>query len=332
MRPPVIAVTAGDPCGIGSEVILKAFASPLRPGASFIILGDGRVFRETARRLGRRPPRWRHASLQDAMSGTRDRITLVDLPSSGRFVPGRSSSAAGRAARAYLDAALALWRAGCLQGVVTAPVTKWAMQRSMPSFIGQTEYLAAALRIRRVAMMFASDQLKVVLVTRHVPIRGVSRRLTRAGVRDAVTLAHHSLREAFGLRRPRLAVCGLNPHAGEGGLFGQEERRVLGPALRQLRRAGMQLEGPLAADGLFATARRHDAIICCYHDQGLIPFKMTARDLGCQLTLGLPFPRTSPDHGSALDIAGRGLAHPGSMRYALKTCVRLATKQVRGVR
>jgi len=319
-------VAAGDPCGIGPEVILRALTSLPRANASFTILGDPRVFEETARRLRLRSPAWRVISFTEALAGTQDRLAFVNLGARVRFVPGRSSVAAGRASRTYLDAAVALWRSGGLQGLVTAPVTKWAIQRSVPSFVGQTEYLAAALGVRRVAMMFASPSLKVVLLTRHVPMRAVSSRLTRTGVRETVALTVRSLREAFGSRHPRLAVCGLNPHAGEGGLFGSEERRVLIPVLRELRRSGVRLDGPVAADGLFAAngSRTYDAILCCYHDQGLIPFKMAARDLGCQLTLGLPFPRTSPDHGSALELAGRGVAHPGSMRYAITLAVRLA--------
>ena len=133
-----------------------------------------------------------------------------------------------------------------------------------------------------------------------------------------------ALRRQFGLRRPHVAICGLNPHAGEAGRFGREEQRVLAPALRRLRRRGVRIDGPFAADGFFATRARYDAVICWYHDQGLIPFKLLARDAGCQMTLGLPFARTSPDHGSALDLAAAGGAHPGSMRYALRLAIQLA--------
>ena len=225
---------------------------------------------------------------------------------------------------------MTLGRTGQIDALVTAPVTKWAIERRLPRFVGQTEYLAQAFARHAAAMMFISDRLRVVLLTRHVALRRVPRTVTQALVRTTLRLTIDSLRAQFHLPRPRLAVCGLNPHAGEGGLFGQEEQRVLLPVLRQFRRRGLRCDGPVAADGLFADADRYDAVICWYHDQGLIPFKMAARDRGCQLTVGLPIVRTSPDHGSALDIAGRGVANAGSMIYALELAARLSARERAG--
>ena len=320
---PVIAITAGDPCGVGPEVILKSLAR-WRPASavSLLVIGGHRVFARTARRLGLRLPPWQAWSPDD----TRDRsarLFFLDCGSPEAFVPGRASWRAGRASLDYLDRALELWREGRIQALVTAPVTKWAVARIHSGFTGHTEYLAGALGARDVAMMFVSDRLRVVLVTRHIPLGEVPRSLAPGLLRTTIRLAAGALTAWFGVRRPRLALCGLNPHAGEGAAR-SEEARVMRPVLLALRRGGLRCDGPFAADGFFAAdAGRYDAVVCGYHDQGLIPFKLAARDRGCQLTVGLPFVRTSPDHGSALDIAGQGRAHPGSMRYALGLAVKL---------
>ena len=305
----MIALTSGDPCGIGPEVVLKAFlASPLALRRQLLVIGNLAVFQRTAHHLRLRLPSWQ----------------FVDCPTPGRFTPGKSSRDAGRAALTYLNTALGLWRAGRISGLVTAPVTKWSVAMAQPGFIGHTEYLAEAMRVRDVAMMFISDRLRVSLVTRHVPLGRVPQALTSRRLAVTIRLTDAVLAERFRIRRPRLAVCGLNPHAGEAGRCGSEERDRMIPVLQRLRRDGIRCEGPLAADGLFAGPIPYDAVICAYHDQGLIPFKALARDRGCQLSAGLPLVRTSPDHGSGLDIAGKGLAHPGSMRYALELAARLS--------
>ncbi|MBI2104730.1 MAG: 4-hydroxythreonine-4-phosphate dehydrogenase PdxA [Candidatus Omnitrophica bacterium] len=324
---PVLAITCGDPCGVGPEVLLKALAQARPPRRlRLAVIGDRIVFEETARRLRRRLPPWRVVRApQRPRPG--DSLTLIDCRRSDRFAPGRSSREAGAASLAYLEEALALWRAGSLGALVTGPVTKWAIRRVRPSFVGQTEYLARAMRIRDVVMLFVSDSLRVALLTRHIPLRRVAAAVDRGLVQRAARLTAEALSAAFRIPRPRLALCGINPHAGEGAPA-SEERRVLLPALRALRREGIRCEGPFAADGLFASlsAARppFDAVISPYHDQGLIPFKMVARDRGCQMSVGLPIVRTAPDHGSALDIAGRGVADPGSMRYALELAMRLS--------
>jgi len=218
-------------------------------------------------------------------------------------------------------------RRGVAQGLVTAPVTKWAVERARRGFKGHTEYLARAFGVANPVMMFASPLLRVVLLTRHVALRRVPSRVTPRLVRDTIRTTLGSLRREFGIRHPSLVVCGLNPHAGEGGLFGREERRVLRPVMREFLRRGVRLEGPVSADGFFADPLGYDAVVCWYHDQGLIPFKLLARDRGCQVTLGLPIVRTSPDHGSAMEIAGTGRAHPGSMRYAIELASTLVAKR-----
>lgn len=312
-----LAVTLGDPCGIGPEVVVKALRARPALARQSLVIGDRAVLERHP--LGRR--RWGVATLRSVRGRG---PWLLDLGHRAQFAPGRSSAAAGAASLAYLDAAVALRRAGVVRALVTAPVTKWAIDRVAPGFTGQTEYLARATRSGRVVMTFISDKLRIVLLTRHIPLRQVPGAVDAAALAAAVRLVAASLRRDFRIRRPRLAFCGLNPHAGEGGLFGTEERRVLLPAMRRLRRAGVRCDGPFAADGFFAGPSHYDAVVCWYHDQGLIPFKMAARDAGCQLTVGLPFPRTSPDHGSALDLAGQDRAHPGSMIYALDLAARLA--------
>src|SRR3990167_1758257 len=325
-RPPVVAVTAGDPCGVGPEVILKSLVR-WRPasGVCLLVIGDHRVFPRPAPQLRLRLPPWRVWSPDDAPDGPA-RLSFLDCGSPGAFVPGRASASTGRASLDYLDRALELWREGRIQALVTAPVTKWAVARIHPGFTGHTEYLAGALGARDVAMMFVSDRLRVALVTRHIPLFAVPRSLTPGLLRTTIMLTADALTAWFGIHRPRLALCGLNPHAGEGAAR-SEEARVMRPVLLALRRGGLRCDGPVSADGLFAgELSRYDAIICAYHDQGLIPFKLAVRDRGCQLTVGLPFARTSPDHGSALDIARQGRAHPGSMRYALDLAAKLTLR------
>ena len=326
-------VAGGDPCGVGPEVILKAVARPVRPPARIVLIGDLAVFEQTAKRLRLSLPSWTVVSPHTCTSPLRRRHTFIDVAHPWRFVPGQPSARAGAASLEYLDLAIQLLKQGRGDALVTAPVTKWAMARAPRRFEGHTEYLAQAFGVQEVVMMFVSESLRVALMTRHLALREVPSRVTRTRIRQTILMTAQGLERWFSIRHPRLAVCGLNPHAGEGGRFGDEERRVLRPILRACRERGMSVEGPFAADGFFRNFASqnfstYDAVLCWYHDQGLIPFKLIARDRGCQLTLGLPIVRTSPDHGSALDIAGQGRAHPGSMRYAIA----LATKLARAVR
>ncbi len=321
-----VAITTGDPCGIGPEVILGALRRARLP-ADLLIIGDLRVFEQAARRRRWPLPRWQVTS---AAAGPQPPAPLrfLDMRQHPPARPGRPTAADGAASLAYLDAAVRLFRQGEIHALVTGPVTKWAVLRARRSFVGQTEYLAEALRVREVVMCFVAERLRVALLTRHLPLRRVPRAVTPALVRMTARLTARALTQQFGIARPRLALCGVNPHAGEGNQ-GSEERRRLVPALRALRREGIRCEGPFAADGFFARLPgrdgEFDAILCAYHDQGLIPFKLLAGGRGCQMSIGLPLIRTSPDHGSALDIAGRGIASPVSMRYALALAIRLAS-------
>ncbi len=331
-KPPVVVITAGDPSGIGPEVIVKALARSrsgggARPaGATLIVVGDRPVFSQTAKAARQSFPSW---------------VRFLDLGHRDRFVPGRSTPAAGRASLRYLETAMSLMRSGQAQALVTGPLTKRSVEPWAKGFQGQTEWLAHACGASRVVMTFVAGRLRVALVTRHQGLRAVMRSMRPEELRETITVLAEGLRRSFGIARPRLAVCGVNPHAGEGGLFGEEEQRVMCPVLRALQRNGLRVEGPFAADGFFpgfvrrlqsapSAAAPYDAVVCWYHDQGLIPFKLVARDSGCQVSLGLPIIRTAPDHGSALDIAGRGVADPGSMRAAIALAVELLQRRSRG--
>ena len=316
---PAVAVTMGDPHGIGPEILLTSLARPsLRRLAHWVVIGDRGVLDRTARRL----------RLMSVLCAPRVSVVDVENVDRRRWQPGLLSAPAGRASYEYLEEAVRQWRQGRVQAMVTAPVTKAAIQRAGIPFIGHTEFLARATRSSPIAMMFVGGPLRVVLVTRHLALRDVPRHVTPKTVRETIRLTHEALRGWFGLRRPRVGVLGLNPHAGEAGSMGHEEEQVLRPVIASLRRACPTLSGPLVPDAAFYDAYRgcYDALVCMYHDQALIPLKMVARDTGVNVTLGLPFVRTSPDHGTALDIAGRAIADPGAMIAAMTLAVRLCRR------
>jgi 4-hydroxythreonine-4-phosphate dehydrogenase len=284
---PRIALTVGDPAGIGPEIARKAAA-------------DERV-----------------RELCDPV--------LYSPPPDTRFDPGVLSAEAGLAAYNAVCAAVRDAEAGVVAAVATAPVNKLAFARAGLPWKGHTDLLAHLTKRDRVAMMFWSEPLKVVLATVHVPLAEVPRVLTREVVEGVIELASTEL-PMFGIDRPRLALCGLNPHAGEAGVLGDEEQRVLRPAVEAARNRGVQIEGPFPGDTIFVRAARgeFDAVIACYHDQGLIPVKLLAFGRAVNVTLGLPIIRTSVDHGTAFDIAGQDRADPSSMIEAVLLAARLA--------
>jgi 4-hydroxythreonine-4-phosphate dehydrogenase len=285
---PRIGITAGDPAGIGPEIARKAAGDPeVRAVCEPVIYG----------------------------------------PASGvTFTPGVLSAEAGRAAYDAIRAAVRDARSGVIGAIATAPVNKLAFARAGLPWKGHTDLLGYLTGSARVAMMFWSEPLKVVLATVHVPLAEVPRLLTRELLESVIELTAREL-PRFGLARPRLAVAGLNPHAGEEGLLGDEEDRVLRPALEAVRLRGVSVEGPFPADTLFVRAARgeFDAVVACYHDQGLIPVKLLAFGRSVNVTLGLPIIRTSVDHGTAFDIAGQDVADPASMIEAVRLAARLAS-------
>jgi 4-hydroxythreonine-4-phosphate dehydrogenase len=286
-RKPRIAITVGDPAGIGPEIARKA-------------ADDARV--------------------RDACEPV-----LYGPPTTASFKPGVLSADAGRAAYEVICDAVRDALAGSVAGVATAPVNKAAFARAGLPWKGHTDLLGNLTGAGQVAMMFWSEPLKVVLASVHVPLRDVASVITRTVIDNVIELAHREL-PRFDIPSPRLAMAGLNPHAGEGGLMGNEEQRVLRPAVEAAQARGITIEGPLPADTVFVRAVRgeFDAVIANYHDQGLIPVKLLAFGRAVNVTLGLPIIRTSVDHGTAFDIAGKGIADPSSMIEAVLLAARLA--------
>lgn len=318
-----IAVSIGDPNGIGPEVILKALGNEqLREGCRPVVVGSRGVLEHYAARLG----------LGDGL----DRLDVEDVPEGQGFrvEEGRVSAAAGALAMAAVSRACALCSAGAAGAMVTAPISKAAIHLAGYPFPGHTEFLAERLGAERVVMLMAAADLRVALLTTHIPLREVSARVTPGAVLDTITTLHDGLRDDFGVERPRLALLAVNPHAGEGGVIGDEELETLAPALRLARERGMAVSGPHAADAFFGRHRyrAHDAVLACYHDQGLVPFKLLAMGRGVNVTLGLPVVRTSPDHGTAFEIAGRGIADPSSLTRAVMLAAQIAERRQRQAR
>jgi 4-hydroxythreonine-4-phosphate dehydrogenase len=287
-----LAITLGDPRGIGPEIVGRALADPdIASLGNFVVVGPQGTGMEVAEPVGE----W-------VASGV--------APLAGKL--------AGRA----ITRAVELARSGAVQGIVTAPIDKAALLAGGYDYPGHTEMLAA-LTGARVAMMLASDRLRVVLATTHIALSAVPSAVTRACLLEAAEVTRRGLQRWYGIDAPRLALCALNPHAGDGGRFGHEDDEILAPAARE---AGMS--GPYPADTVFVRAMRgeFDAVIAPYHDVGMTAIKVASFGHAVNVTLGLPFPRTSPDHGTALDIAGRGIADAGSMKEAIRQCARIVQR------
>ncbi len=308
----------GDPAGIGPEIIAAAAAMPIvRRSARLVVYGDPEILAAAARERG---------------CGSIERSAIVRVEAVTRRKRGRPrpSRWAGGAAFAYLDAAARAVLEGRYAALVTAPINKYWMNRAGHDYDGHTGYLSALCGARAV-MMLAGRRLRVVLVTTHLAIADVPRALSAGAIEHAGRTTHEHLRRYWGVARPRLAMAALNPHAGEGGLFGDEEARVLVPAARRLRRRRISIEGPLAADTLFAAAVSgdYDAVLCMYHDQALIPLKLVEFGRAVNVSMGLPIIRTSPDHGTAYELAGRGTARADSMAAAIVAAAKMAARRQR---
>lgn len=323
MSAPRIAVTLGDPSGIGPEICAAALAdAKVRKAAVPVVFGDDRLWRRACELAGVRDRLKRVATVEEV-----DGPSLVEVSAlSDRDArPGRPSIAGARAQLAYLERATDALIDGVLDGLATAPLAKQQVTRAGLPFSGHTEYLAERFGAR-VVMMLAGPVLRVAVHTTHVALAQVPERLSTDGIVEDLAIIDRALRKQFRIPRPRIAVLGLNPHAGEGGLFGDEEGRVIAPAIKAARRRRIRAEGPFPADGLIPRAARgeFDAVLAMYHDQGLIPVKLLHFDDAVNVTLGLPVPRTSPDHGVAYDIAGKGIARPQSMRAAVLMAAAMA--------
>ena len=324
-----IGISLGDITGIGPEVTLKALAGELAADdMRYLLIGDA----EHARRIDRQLD----LNLPFQMYGSKDgpgRIFLCQpLPESLPPDLPAGAPAAALAAFAWVRDGAERCLRHEIDALVTAPVNKEAIVRAGQPFVGQTELLSKIARTERTIMMLLGQDdrgrwLRVALATTHVPIKLVSERLTGAKIELAIELAAQACRD-LGLPRARVAVCGLNPHAGEGGKMGTEEQTTIGPAVQAARNRQLDAVGPLSADALFYYAYKgdYDAVVAMYHDQGLVPLKMIGFESGINWTLGLPFIRTSPDHGTAYDIAGQGKANPSSMVAAIRLAKQLARK------
>jgi len=310
-RRPRLGLTAGDPAGIGPEIVLRALSARDRPDADWTVYGPAASLDERAARFG--------LAAVSALG-----VRVVDV-GGGPFEIGRVSPEAGRAAAEAVLAAASDAIAGRAGGLVTAPLHKEALRAAGYRWPGHTEMLAEAAGVSDVAMMFVGGGLRVALLTIHRPLRSVSDAVSGAEVARVVRLVDREL-PRFGAERRRIAVCGVNPHAGEGGLFGREDAEVVRPAVEGLVAEGLDVSGPLPADTVFVRAARgeYDAEVAAYHDQGLVPVKLLAFGRAVNVTLGLPFVRTSVDHGTAFDIAGTGTADPGSLLEAMKLAAALA--------
>jgi len=322
---PRLAITMGDAGGIGPEVVVRALAlSSTRTLCRPVVIGDIAVLRKSLRRARVK------VCLIPVHDVTNPAASSTTIPVVNPCAPIRAHrwgvvrSAYGAAAMEYVRFAVGEALSGAVDGIVTAPICKEAIHRAGFDFEGHTDYLAHLTGTRDYAMMLTGQGLSVILVTIHRALAEVSGALSRSSILRAIRLAHHAC-ERLGARRPKIGVCGFNPHAGEAGAFGSEEREKIVPAIRAAVREGISAEGPFPADTLFVekNRKRFDAIVAMYHDQGLIPLKMLAFDTGVNVTLGLPIVRTSPDHGTAFDIAGRGIADPRSMAEAIKFASRM---------
>jgi 4-hydroxythreonine-4-phosphate dehydrogenase len=318
----------GDPAGIGPEVIAKGFMSRevltlCRP----LVIGSMEIMQQTVRSLGL-PLHVVQVHEHDRTLGKRGEIPVIDplVRPLGRLRMGTVSAKAGDASVTFITKAVRLAEATCIDGIVTGPINKEAMNLAGHAYPGHTELLADLTKSKEVGMMILGGPLKIMFVTTHLAIRNLPDALTSARIGKAIRLAHLALTEFFEIPHPRIGVAALNPHAGEAGLFGNEERKVILPAARKARAAGISASDPLPADTLFGKAARgdYDGIVAMYHDQGLIPLKLVAFGKCVNLTVGIPIIRTSVDHGTAFDIAGKGVADAGSLVEAIKLAARLA--------
>ncbi len=314
-----VGISLGDPAGIGPEIVVRAVAA--RPDLSLRVYGEAHVLDAAARRM-------------NLPTVARARVVAIDVSGPADITPGQPNLASARAQFAYLEAATDAALRGDIAALCTAPISKDWIARAGFGFPGHTEYLADRARTADFAMMLAGPRLRVVLATRHMALRDVARVLAPEDITRAAVLAARALVADFGIGRARVAVAGLNPHAGESGRFGDEEARLVSPAVRaaqarlEVERIPAVVTGPHPPDAVFRQAAigMFDAVVALYHDQGLIPLKLLHFDDGVNITLGLPFPRTSPDHGTAYSIAGTGRANAGSFLVALDLAARLATR------
>jgi len=324
-----IAITMGDAAGVGPEIIAKLFLrKDINSLADIFVIGD--LFpmlsaqRKISGSLSIKP-------IEDIKKIKNERmsIPLLDMKALhlGDYAAGEAGAKAGKASFIYLKKAIELAMDKKIDAIVTAPINKHALHMAGINYPGHTEILAKFTGTKNYAMMLMGEKLKVVLATIHTSVESVPKKLNAAKIKTLLQLTDSSLRRDFGIKNPSIAVCGLNPHAGENGAFGVEESRIIAPAIKKARLSGIKADGPYPSDTIFhrvVNNMSHDAVLAMYHDQGLIPLKLLSFDTGVNITLGLPIIRTSPDHGTAYDIAGTGVAKDDSIYEAVKAALLMA--------
>ena len=331
MKRPIIGITMGDAAGIGPEVTVKLLAK----GSVYeickpLLIGDEKVI---AKVIDDNKYRFSINKIKNPKEakfiwGTIDVLDLSNIDIN-KLKLGRVDAMCGKAAVEYIEKAVGLVKNKKLNAIVTAPICKESMYKAGFHYLGHTELLAHLAKTRKVVMMIAGGTLRTVLVTRHLPLKKVSGSLTIQEILQVIRITNQSMKKLFTIHNPRIIVCSLNPHCGEGGILGTEEKQIIIPAVNKAHREGIDVYGPFSPDKTIyeAASGRFDVAVVMYHDQSLIPVKLLAFNRGVNVTLGLPFVRTSPCHGTAFDIADKGVADPSSMFEALKLATRMATKR-----
>ncbi|ULA64218.1 MAG: 4-hydroxythreonine-4-phosphate dehydrogenase [Nitrospira sp.] len=329
---PLLGITMGDPAGIGPEVIAKALAGrEVQRLCLPLVIGSVSVMERTIKQLRLKlnvVPVQGH----DPVPVKGNVVAVLDPMEKPlkKFKPGAAAAETGGASVEFIKKAVHLAEIGCIDGIVTAPINKEAINMAGCHYPGHTELLADLTGAKESGMMIVGGPLRIMFVTTHVAIKDLSKLLTQAKIEKAIRLAYRALTQLYGIKRPRIGIAALNPHAGEHGLFGNEEARVIGPAARAAQAQGLLVSDPQPADTLFGKAVKgqYDGIVAMYHDQGLIPLKLVAFGTCVNLTVGLPIIRTSVDHGTAFDIVGKGVADPGSLLEAIRLAARIAQSRV----
>ena len=325
---PRIAITMGDPSGIGPEVILKTLLQGdiyqvCRP----VVVGDINALRMVSKKLG--PLSFHTIETPSEVTGSPGLVDVISVSNLKRdsFVPGRPTVPGGKAMVDYIIKAVDFNKDGQVSAMVTCPISKELMHKAGYRFDGHTELLANLTNTRDYGMMLANESLRVSLVTIHCALKEVPQRLNKGLILKTIRLTYRALEEDFAIKRPHVAVAGLNPHAGEAGLFGLEDKEIIQPAVDEAKNDGLLVDGPFPADTIFyhAINGKFDAVVAMYHDQGLIPVKLLNFSDSVNITLGLPIVRTSVDHGTAYDIVGKGIADPSSLIAAIRMAAKIAS-------
>ena len=325
-----IGITLGDFNGVGPEVIIKTFADArMMQVCTPVIYGSSKVVSFHRKTLN--VPDFNFTTLHSIKELIPRKLNLINCwEEETKIEIGKPSEIAGQYALKSLQAACADLKAGFIDAIVTAPIDKKTIHSDSFPFAGHTEYFAKEFEARDHLMFLVSDTLRVATVTGHVPLKNIAQQLSIEKIESKLRIINASLKRDFNVRKPRIAVLGLNPHAGDNGIIGNEEQEIIIPAIKKMTDAGFVVYGPYSADGFFATGnyKNFDAVLAMYHDQGLIPFKTLAFDNGINYTAGLPIVRTSPDHGTAYDIAGKGIASENSFREAVYMACDIFNKRI----